>query len=40
LRLLTGAPVARLRFAAAGADAPQLLGGLIKEPYTGHSPGS
>jgi len=31
LRLLTGAPVARLRFAAAGADAPQLLGGLIKE---------
>jgi hypothetical protein len=29
--LLPRAPVARLRFAAAGADAPQLLGGLIKK---------
>jgi hypothetical protein len=28
---LTRAAVARLRFAAAGADAPQLLGGLIKK---------
>ena len=27
----TRAPVARLRFAATGADAAQLFGGLIKE---------
>jgi hypothetical protein len=30
-RLVTRAPVARLSFAATGADAPQLLGGLIKK---------
>jgi hypothetical protein len=33
-------PVAPLSFAAAGADAPQLFGGLIKEPSTRQSPGS
>jgi hypothetical protein len=33
--LLTGAPVARLSFAATGADAPQLLGGLMKEEVGG-----
>src|ERR1019366_4857781 len=30
-RLVTRAPVARLSFAATGADAPQLLGGLMKK---------
>jgi hypothetical protein len=33
-------PVAGLSFAAARANPPQLLGRLIKEPYTGRSPGS
>jgi hypothetical protein len=40
LKLQTRTPVARLSFAAARANASQLLGGLVEKPYTGRSPGS